>query len=201
MSQVVFNPSKHFFTSPSLVYAAHPAYAREARGTHGAAVQFVLTTRQSPQSYMQQHKPLRERTGFVIHETVGAERDGGRPSPAASPRCGPILPTSSFPSACRSGLARLLVALQIVCRVRSVRGARTVLRIYASAPFLLPQAFVSTRASRTLSWSGPHSTSTRRSCWWGSWCGSWGTSVSTLKVLLFTPLALPRPTKAHTRRV
>ena len=81
---------------------------REARGTHGAAVQFVLTTRQSPQSYMQQHKPLRERTGFVIHETVGAERDGGRPSPAASPRRGPILPTSSSPSACRSGLARLL---------------------------------------------------------------------------------------------
>ena len=36
------------------------------------AVQFVLQTRQDPASYLQLQRPLRERTGFLIAETVGA---------------------------------------------------------------------------------------------------------------------------------
>lgn len=61
----VFNPSKMFFTSPSIRYCEHPAYAVPGEMYEGKSAKVVLQVRQSPDSYL------------VMNETVG-ETDKGR---------------------------------------------------------------------------------------------------------------------------
>ena len=70
---VPFTPSEFFFTTPSLAYAGHGAYAHHRRVPR-ATVQVAFECWQDPASYKQEDASLESRDGFELRESVGLYR-------------------------------------------------------------------------------------------------------------------------------